>query len=560
MMLRLKNIYKTYEQGRMDVPVLKDITMDIDKGEYVAIMGPSGSGKTTLMNIIGCLDIPSSGSYYLDGQNILEHTEGSLSDIRLKSIGFVFQSFYLLPRQTALENVALPLLYAGIKKKQRIEIAKQALARVGLGDRFDFRPTQLSGGQCQRVAIARAIVNQPKILLADEPTGALDTASGKQIMDIFQSLNNEGVTVVMITHEKEIADHAKRVFHIRDGMLVDPSGIALPSSSGSVSPPSVRPHASIPGITSKSVNQPNSKIPEALQQLHPEFSDPKNASVPTPEKRTNATSSANTNKDADSSSNRKYFLQDPKKQSKSASSIGRVSTQERLEQSMRFNKLQKSAPDIQHQKPDRPSSQKAATQPVQNLQRDASASSSISTTRTAVSKAEGSFTPTAPTVGSINSNKRTPSSMPQQPAGLQADRTEHRNRTQPSTAIKPEPEAKSSRKNEPSSRTPSAARTVQESRIPHDQERLSTAPALSSVRSGGKSKGRHYHKKTKQKGLFAFLSRSSSGSSAKTSSKAKYSDTRQLQEEVRSMYRPNDFTIDEPQPPRQGARYKGVYE
>lgn len=221
MMLELKNIYKNYTQGKMDVPVLKDISLSVDEGEYVAIMGPSGSGKTTLMNIIGCLDSPTSGEYILEGKDISQSSDNKLSDVRLHSIGFVFQSFYLLSRQSALENVALPLLYAGVRRKERLEIARKALERVGLGDRVNFKPTQLSGGQCQRVAIARAIVNNPRVLLADEPTGALDTKSGEQIMEIFQKLNEEGVTIVMITHEPEIAAHAKRVLHIRDGMLLE---------------------------------------------------------------------------------------------------------------------------------------------------------------------------------------------------------------------------------------------------------------------------------------------------------------------------------------------------
>lgn len=224
MMLELRDIYKTYQQGKLEVPVLGGISLSVDEGEYLAIMGPSGSGKTTLMNIIGCLDSATSGEYILEGEDIASVSEKRMSEVRLKSIGFVFQSFYLLSRQSALENVALPLLYAGVRKKERSRVARQALERVGLGDRTDFKPTQLSGGQCQRVAIARAIVNNPKILLADEPTGALDTRSGEQIMEIFKSLNDEGVTIVMITHEPEIAAHAKRTLHIRDGLLVDGSG------------------------------------------------------------------------------------------------------------------------------------------------------------------------------------------------------------------------------------------------------------------------------------------------------------------------------------------------
>lgn len=221
MILELHNIYKTYIQGKMEVPVLKDISLSVDEGEYVAIMGPSGSGKTTLMNIIGCLDLPTSGTYALAGENIIGNSESKLSEIRLNSIGFVFQSFNLLPRQSAAENVALPLLYAGVPKKERRARAVRALERVGLGDRVDFKPNQLSGGQCQRVAIARAIVNNPKILLADEPTGALDSQSGAQIMELFQTLNDEGVTVVMITHDLDVANHAKRVLHIRDGQFAE---------------------------------------------------------------------------------------------------------------------------------------------------------------------------------------------------------------------------------------------------------------------------------------------------------------------------------------------------
>lgn len=221
MILNLQNIFKDYQQDKLVVPVLKDVSLQVEEGEYVAIMGPSGSGKTTLMNIIGCLDRPTSGSYELAGEDILKYKDKDMSDVRLKSIGFVFQSFHLLPRQSALDNVALPLSYAGVKKKERRERAYKALERVGLAERVNFKPTQLSGGQKQRVAIARAMVNNPKILLADEPTGALDSKSGKQIMELFQALNDEGVTVVMITHDKEIASYAKRVVHIIDGEITE---------------------------------------------------------------------------------------------------------------------------------------------------------------------------------------------------------------------------------------------------------------------------------------------------------------------------------------------------
>lgn len=219
MILELDHIYKDYIQGKMTVPVLKDVTLHIEEGEYVAIMGPSGSGKTTLMNIIGCLDTPTSGSYRLSGSDLLHHKDKEMSRVRNRSIGFVFQSFNLLPRQSALDNVALPLLYAGVSRKERKERAALALKKVGLEDRMDFKPTQLSGGQKQRVAIARAIVTEPSILLADEPTGALDTASGLQVMDLFEKLNEEGMTVIMITHDSEIAAHAKRTVLIRDGIL-----------------------------------------------------------------------------------------------------------------------------------------------------------------------------------------------------------------------------------------------------------------------------------------------------------------------------------------------------
>ena len=224
MILNLQNIYKDYQQEKLVVPVLKDVSLTVEEGEYVAIMGPSGSGKTTLMNIIGCLDRPTSGTYELAGENVLRLKDRELSDLRLKSIGFVFQSFQLMPRESAVENVALPLSYAGVRKKERRSRATKALERVGLGDRVNFRPTQLSGGQKQRVAIARAMVNHPKILLADEPTGALDSKSGEQIMELFDSLNEEGVTIVMITHDPRIAAKAKRIVRIIDGEIYEGEG------------------------------------------------------------------------------------------------------------------------------------------------------------------------------------------------------------------------------------------------------------------------------------------------------------------------------------------------
>lgn len=219
MILELKDICKDYIQGKMVIPVLKHIDFQMEQGEYVAIMGPSGSGKTTLMNIVGCLDQATSGQLFLDGQDISKCTENEMSDLRLKKIGFVFQNFQLLSRQTALENVELPLTYAGVAKKERRERALQALTRVGLEDRVNFQPNQLSGGQKQRVAIARALVNRPKILLADEPTGALDSKSSHQVMELFQKLNDEGVTVVMITHDSHVAQCAKRIVDIFDGEI-----------------------------------------------------------------------------------------------------------------------------------------------------------------------------------------------------------------------------------------------------------------------------------------------------------------------------------------------------
>lgn len=223
MLLELKNIYKNYNQGNMEVPVLKDINLTVEEGEYIAIMGPSGSGKSTLMNIIGCIDTPTSGEYLLDGSVINNYKDKELSEIRNKKIGFVFQNFNLLPRLSAMDNVALPLQYAKVGKKQRRKMCKKVIAMVGLEDRMNFKPTQLSGGQKQRVAIARAMVNNPRILLADEPTGALDSKSGKQVMDLFDKLHEEGVTIIMITHADEIASRAKRVIKIIDGELLEES-------------------------------------------------------------------------------------------------------------------------------------------------------------------------------------------------------------------------------------------------------------------------------------------------------------------------------------------------
>ncbi|UWO27011.1 ABC transporter ATP-binding protein [Marvinbryantia formatexigens DSM 14469] len=218
-MVCLKHIYKDYQQGKLVVPALKDICLEVEKGEYVAVMGPSGSGKSTLMNIIGCLDRPTSGEYRLAGEEVLKLSDRGLSDMRLKNLGFVFQNFQLLPRMNALDNVALPLVYAGVRKSVRRRQAYEALVKVGLEDRVKFLPTQLSGGQKQRVAIARAMVNQPELLLADEPTGALDSKSSGQVMELFCKLNEEGVTILMITHDRGIAEYAQRMVTIFDGEL-----------------------------------------------------------------------------------------------------------------------------------------------------------------------------------------------------------------------------------------------------------------------------------------------------------------------------------------------------
>lgn len=221
MLLNIQNIYKNYGKEPMIVPVLKDVSLEVVQGDYIAIMGPSGSGKTTLMNIIGCLDRASLGTYLFEDEDISEMNDDALSDLRLNKIGFVFQNFNLLSSETAQENVALPLIYAGIDKEKRNQRAIDVLNKVGLQDRISFKPCQLSGGQKQRVAIARAIINNPKILLADEPTGALDQASGKQVMELFKSLNDEGVTIIMITHDANVASHAKKIFHIIDGEIIE---------------------------------------------------------------------------------------------------------------------------------------------------------------------------------------------------------------------------------------------------------------------------------------------------------------------------------------------------
>lgn len=219
LVININDISKTYKIGTETVRALKSITLDIHKNEYVALMGPSGSGKSTLMNILGCLDTPTGGEYFLSGTDVSKMIDNELAMVRNREIGFVFQTFNLLPRYTALENVSLPLVYAGMAKKERDERAKEVLEQVGLGDRMDHRPNELSGGQRQRVAVARALVNKPSIILADEPTGNLDSKTSYEIMNLFGEIHANGNTVILVTHEEDIANYSHRIIRLRDGLV-----------------------------------------------------------------------------------------------------------------------------------------------------------------------------------------------------------------------------------------------------------------------------------------------------------------------------------------------------
>ena len=231
-LIDIHHITKVYQMGTQEVRALAGVTLSVEANEYVAIMGPSGSGKSTMMNVLGCLDTPTSGDYYLNGENVSEMTDDELARIRNREIGFVFQTFNLLPRVNCLQNVELPLVYSGLRKGKRREMAASALTSVGLGDRMDHKPNELSGGQRQRVAVARALVNNPSILLADEPTGNLDTKTSEEIMHLFETLHRAGNTILVVTHEEDIARHARRIIRLRDGVIETDQRVEHPALAG----------------------------------------------------------------------------------------------------------------------------------------------------------------------------------------------------------------------------------------------------------------------------------------------------------------------------------------
>lgn len=234
-MIRLEEIYKIYNAGENEVRAIDGISLEIRENEMAAIIGQSGSGKTTCMNIIGCLDVPTSGKYYLKGQDVSLLKDDELAEIRNKTLGFIFQQYNLIPKLSVLENVELPLIYKGVREKERYEIASEALRKVGIEDKINSMPSQLSGGQQQRVSIARALAGKPAVILADEPTGALDTKTGREVLDFLQKLNEEGNTIVLITHDMGVAERAKRIIRISDGRIVEDSGHSLPGTAGSAS-------------------------------------------------------------------------------------------------------------------------------------------------------------------------------------------------------------------------------------------------------------------------------------------------------------------------------------